>query len=163
LLALIPLAVLGVFLFGVAVRNLALWQRAQSWVERPATVLEVFLRHGGRRGAASVEARYEYEMDGTFYESDRVGIFGGGLSNFAEEMAAELEEAKRVGAPVSCYVNPVDVRDALLDRELHPGDLAINLLLALASSVIAALVFRTCRFNWRNQQLLREIAPSNDA
>jgi hypothetical protein len=147
LLVAVPLAALGLVLIGVAVRDVALWQRAKRWIERPATILDVFLHPGGRRSGPSVEARYQYEVDAKTYENDRVAIFSGnGLSDFESALARDLEDSKRTGIPVPCFVNPADPREAVLHRDLRPTLLGIQLLLGIVPCGIAVAVIRSYRF-----------------
>lgn len=109
----------------IALSDLRSAQATRGWVETPATLLEVSLRHGD--DTVAVEAHYRYRApdpasleEGTLkdYESIRVGIHGGAdnVGDWQQETFARLERAWKAEQTVPCWYDPADPAQAVLDR-----------------------------------------------
>ncbi|HXU30526.1 MAG TPA: DUF3592 domain-containing protein [Thermoanaerobaculia bacterium] len=115
---------LGVFLLaGIGlgwflIRPVAQTIAARSWREVPCTILESGVKaHSGSDSTTySVAVRYEYEVDGRLYRSDRYRFLGGSSSGY--EGKAEVVAGFPVGSRKVCYVDPKDPSRAVLDRSL---------------------------------------------
>ncbi len=113
---------LGVFLLagiGLAwflVRPVVQTVGALSWREVPCTILESGVKeHSGSDDTTySVAVRYEYEVDGRLYRSDRYRFLGGSSSGY--EGKAEVVAGLPVGSRQVCYVDPKDPSRAVLNR-----------------------------------------------
>ncbi|HEV7672135.1 MAG TPA: DUF3592 domain-containing protein [Thermoanaerobaculia bacterium] len=91
---------------------------ARSWPEVPCTILEsgVKSHEGSDSTTYSVAVRYEYEVDGRLYRSDRYRFMGGSSSGY--DGKAEVVAGLPVGSKKVCYVDPKDPSRAVLDRSL---------------------------------------------
>jgi len=104
---------------------------ARSWPEVPCTILYSAVRsHPDADGTPtySVEAVYEYEIDGRPYKSSRYRFLGGSTSGHEDKDAAVA--ALPAGRRTVCFVNPKDPHNAVLDRSF--GGWVFLLLLPLA-------------------------------
>jgi len=94
---------------------------ARSWQEVPCKILESKVgSHSGKNGPTySVDVTFSYNVNGGEYRSDRYRFFGGSSSGYKSKEA----EVKRypVGSTSTCYVNPADPTDAVLNRGFHAG------------------------------------------
>ncbi len=64
----------------------------------------------------SVDILYSYEVDGRTYKSNTFDFIGGSSSGYASKK--KIVRRHPPGKVVSCYVNPNDPADAVLDREI---------------------------------------------
>lgn len=113
----------GVFaLFGVAgtwfmlIQPLSLLWQARSWDAKDCEVLSSQVQsHSSDDGYTySIDIEYRYEVDGRTYTSDRYHFMGGSSSGY--EGKAEVVERHPPGAVVTCYVDPDDPTQAVLNR-----------------------------------------------
>lgn len=89
---------------------------ARSWQPVPCEIVSSGVReHAGEDGSTySVEALYRYRLDGREYLADRYRFLGGSSSGHAAKAAAVARIP--AGAEVTCYVNPNDPFDAVIER-----------------------------------------------
>jgi hypothetical protein len=117
-------AFFGVFLvFGLGFSLffvLPAWKvaKARSWREVPCTVLESNVRtHTDKDGSTySVDILYEYEVGGRTRRSNRYEFLGGSSGGSADKHA--IVSANPPGTRRSCFVNPDNPDDAVMDRGL---------------------------------------------
>lgn len=125
----------GTFLFFLVpeiVANLA----AAKWIETPCTILSsdvaTQISRDGEYQATLYRAdvRYAYQSTANRYESTRYRFIDPYTDN---RPAAESAVARYApGSVVSCYVDPRDPRQAVLDRRLSPFMLIVLLPAAIA-------------------------------
>lgn len=90
--------------------------RALDWDPTECQILASSVAtHSGDDGATySVEVTYRYEVDGVEYTGDRYRFLGG--SSSGRKGKQEVVDALPPGAMTSCWVNPEDPQEAVLDR-----------------------------------------------
>lgn len=119
LLFALPFAGVGIGMTGWA--GWCAWQfrQMQSWVETPATILDVNLKRGD--DTDQVTASYAYKVDGKEYLGDRVTLHSGGdnIGSFQRDAYRELENHRVRKRPFRCFVNPDDPHEAILYRDLR--------------------------------------------
>lgn len=123
---------------------------ARSWPEVPCTILEsrVESHSGDDSTTYSVEVRYEYEVDGRLYRSDRYRFMGGSSSGY--DGKAEVVAGLPAGSRKVCYVDPKDPSRAVLDRSLGAWVL-LSLIPLLFIAVGLAGVVSSVRKAWRGR------------
>jgi len=131
----LPFAGVGVGAFVWAVITLLGWHAASSWVEVPAELISVGLEaHDGDDATTyQAAATYRYEYGGQTYTSRRVAIDSGSdnIGDFQQRVYNGLRAAHERHAAVPAYVDPAKPADAVLNRELRVGLLAIKGVFAL--------------------------------
>ena len=110
------------FLFGVGflvpffVRPALQVMEARSWQPVPCEILSsgVVTHSGDDSDTYSVEALYRYEIDGREHRSNRYRFMGGSSGGYE----AKAEAAARIpeGAEVTCWVDPEDPYEAVIER-----------------------------------------------
>ncbi len=112
-------AVFGL-LFFIPFFGLPMWRlvKARSWNAVPCTVVSSEVgSHSGSKGGStySVDVVYHYTVGGHEYTGNRYGFVSGSSSGRSgkEEAVARLP----AGTETTCYVNPDDPTDAVLNRE----------------------------------------------
>lgn len=128
----LPFAAVGVGMLLLSVLpTLYDWARMQWWQPVPATLEAARLEtsRSSKSSSYTVKASYRYQVAGREYQGDRVAISGGGdnVGDFQEALGARLEQALRDGAPVQVWVSPSDPTEAVIDRSLRPGLLALKM------------------------------------
>lgn len=128
----LPFAAVGVGMLLLSVLpTLYDWARMQWWQPVPATLVSARLdtSRSSKSSSYTVKASYRYQVAGREYQGDRVAISGGGdnVGDFQEALGARLEQALRDGAPVQVWVSPSDPSEAVIDRSLRPGLLALKM------------------------------------
>lgn len=128
----LPFAAVGVGMLLLSVLpTLYDWARMQWWQPVPATLVAARLEtsRSSKSSSYTVKASYRYQVAGREYQGDRVAISGGGdnVGDFQEALGARLEQALRDGAPVQVWVSPSDPTEAVIDRSLRPGLLALKM------------------------------------
>ncbi len=128
---------------------------ARSWREVPCTILESGVKNheGSDSTTYSVSVRYEYEVDGRLYRSDRYRFMGGSSSGY--EGKAEVVAGLPVGSRQVCYVDPKDPSRAVLDRSLGAWVLLSLIPLGLIAGTLWGIVWiiRTARGKTRGPTL----------
>lgn len=124
----IPCLIGGAFALYTGLSAIQEWNEMKSWSPVPATVLFAELKEhvrrdsdGHRSTTYSVNATYEYEIDDRAYRSDRVAIMGGGDSRiqYHRERVHQLKVAQERGETVTCFVDPENPANAVLNRDLQ--------------------------------------------
>jgi len=99
---------------------LPLWgvTRAQSWTETPCTIVtsEVKVHDGDDGDTYSIDIQYEYTVDGLPYRGEKYHFMPGASSGRKGKQA--VVDRYPVGLATSCYVNPSDPREAVINRGL---------------------------------------------
>lgn len=92
--------------------------KALSWRETPCTLEESAVRtHSDSDGSTySIAVRYAYTVDGAAYQSERFNFLGG--SSSAYDSKAEWVAAHPAGTRMSCWIDPDDPAEAVLERGL---------------------------------------------
>ena len=102
------------------VRPLSLLWEARGWEARDCEVLSSHVRrHDSDDGedTYSIDIEYRYEVDGRVHTSDRYDFMGGSSSGYAGKAA--VVERHPPGATVTCWVDPEDPSQAVLDRSFR--------------------------------------------
>lgn len=115
----IPFAAAGLYMTGLMYSQILQWVSVQSWVETPATLLEVNIEQSGE--SLGTEATYEYAWQGQKHTGDTVSLHPGrdNVGDFQQQVAAELTDHHERGRPFRCFVNPDNPTQAILYRELR--------------------------------------------
>ncbi len=89
---------------------------ARSWRATPCEILSSHVAsHSGDDSVTySVEVLYRYEVDGREHRSDRYTFLGGSSGGY--ESKAEIVAGLPEGSEVTCWVNPEDPYDAVVER-----------------------------------------------
>lgn len=138
LLLALPFAAVGLGVLCLSVvPTLHDWTRMQSWRPVEAHLEAAALQHhrGSKGGSTqSVEARYRYSVGGREFHGERVAIADGAdnVGDFQSELGAALEDALRQERAITVWVNPDDPAEAIIDRSLRPGLLALKLVFVVA-------------------------------
>jgi hypothetical protein len=131
----LPFAAFGVGAFVWGAFTLLDWHAAAGWVEVPAELVSVDLQeHSGDDSTTyQATATYRYDYAGQSYTSHRVAIDKGSdnVGNFQQSLYYSLRSAHERLAQVTAYVDPQDPANAVLNRELRTGLLAMKMVFAL--------------------------------
>ncbi|MFK7910885.1 MAG: DUF3592 domain-containing protein [Akkermansiaceae bacterium] len=105
-------------LFFVVVPQWIKYSDAKRWVETPAKVNWSRVQsHTDSDGTTySVDIFYSYEFEGKEYNSNTLGLMSG--SSSGRDSKQEKVNAHPPGKEITCYVNPDNPWQALLDRDL---------------------------------------------
>jgi hypothetical protein len=126
----LPFAAVGVGAFAWGALTLLDWRAASGWVEVPAELVNVTLEeHDGDDSTTyQTTATYRYEYAGRTYDNHRVAIDTGSdnIGDFQQRLYYELRAAHERGATVTAYVDPAKPANAVLNRELRFGMLALK-------------------------------------
>jgi hypothetical protein len=108
---------LGVLLF-VVVPQWIKYSEAKSWMETPAKVIWSRVQsHSDDDGTTySVDIFYSYTFEGKEYKSNTTGLMSG--SSSGRDSKQEKVNDHPPGKEITCYVNPDDPWQALLERDL---------------------------------------------
>ena len=89
----------------------------QKWQPTHALLLSV---SGGEN---QTKARYQYQVNGVSHENDRVYVahFSDNIGSYHEDLLTWLRNLQRTGKPVPVWVNPLDSRQAVIDRDMRWG------------------------------------------
>lgn len=92
---------------------------AQRWVETPCTIVssEIEVHDGDDGDTYSIEIKYDYEYDGRPYRGERYH-FMYGMSSSGRSGKQEVVKRYPVGLQTTCYVDPNDPSEAVLNRGL---------------------------------------------
>ena len=134
---------IGLFLFGAAfflatlssffgtLKPLALLDRARAWVETPAQILSLNLKHGTSDGdpTYTLEIDYQYEINGQSYTSDRFSTVLNSNSRTEQKNYNHYKPLFDAKQPITCWVNPAKPTEAIIDRMPHfeGSDLSMTL------------------------------------
>jgi Protein of unknown function (DUF3592) len=129
-----------VMIYLFSARPLLLYASAAHWREQPCTVVASRARrsHSDGRTGYSVEIVFRYQAGGRAQASGDYNLVANGALSYAD--AAEIVRRYPPGAQATCYVNPRDPAQAVLDRSL-PDATPFGLIpLAFLIAVIWGLV-----------------------
>lgn len=139
----LPFTAAAVFVwYMVGLAAVEAWE-ARDWVKIKADVVSADL--SSRTGRSSTTWRavgtYRYEFGGRTYESSRLGVgeFGSGgdnIGDWQEEMASYLRQARDEKRPIMAWVNPDDPAQAVVDRDVRWGMMALLLPFAVLFAAI---------------------------
>src|SRR5262245_9530536 len=93
---------------------------ARTWQEVPCTIVESSVQtHSDEDGSTySVNVVFTYSVDGSEYRSDRYKFMGGSSSGY--DSKAKVVAALPAGTRTTCWVNPADPTDAVVNRGFTP-------------------------------------------
>lgn len=138
----------GVILF-LVLPTLYKGYQAADWkpVQAQLDAVELKSHRSDKSSTYKVVARYHYAYDGQPYESNRVGLTGisDNIGNWHQDTYAWLHQAFSEGRPVTVYVDPANPHDAVIDRNVRWGLMAIIAVFAL---VFAGLGFGFMAMVW---------------
>ena len=161
----LPFAAVGVGTFVWAGKSLLDWRAASGWVEVPAELVSVELEEHDGDDSTTYEttATYRYEYAGQTYKSDRVAIDSGAdnIGDFHQRLYYELRAAHEQRT-VTAYVDPSEPANAVLNRELRLGLLALKSVFALVFGGVGFGLLFGARFGANKlaaQNALREQFP----
>ena len=119
----IPFFLAGCFVIYLGISSLFKSWEAESWSKQEATITELELkRHHDSDGTTyTVTAKFNYEYLGSKYSSDQVNFDSGSdnIGSYHQKKYRELKQKKDQAQGISCYVNPADPNQAVLDREIR--------------------------------------------
>ncbi|MBK1828600.1 DUF3592 domain-containing protein [Haloferula rosea] len=113
-------AAVGVgMLLGLVVPTGYRYFAVKGWVETPAEVVWSRVRESSGDDGPTYRADifYSYQFEGRSYRSNGYSLTGGGGSS-GRDGKLEIVEAHPKGKAITCYVNPKQPREALLNRSL---------------------------------------------
>src|SRR5262245_29631373 len=130
----LPFAAFGVGAFVWGALTLLHWHAARGWVEVPAQLISVELEEHVDEDSTTYQATatYSYAYAGQEYTSNRVAIDTGSdnIGDFQQRLYSGLRAAHERGAPITAYVDPEEPANAVLNRELRAGLLAMKMMFA---------------------------------
>jgi hypothetical protein len=123
----------GAILYGVFWKTYAHNLDAQSWPALECTVLKSGVRETTSEDSTeyAVDILYSYQVGGLEYRSDNYNFWRVYSSGYAAKR--QIADSHPIGSKFSCYVNPRDSHDAVVDR-------APSMLLWIALLPLAALI-----------------------
>ena len=130
----LPFLGVGIFMGTLALRTINRAHFIQQWPEVPAAILEAdLIESHGDSTTYRVTARFTYVINGTTYESFKVGLSTGSdnIGSWHQDRHAELQRALSGQRELTCRVNPADPADAVLFPELRTGLLLFHGLFVL--------------------------------
>ena len=122
ILFLLPFAATGIACAVMAAWHVWLCWDAQSWTERPCTIVRAELKtHHDEGKSYRVEAEYRYEFNDQPFTGSRVwfGTGSDNISRFHQNAHRELEQCQEQGRPFRCFVDPNDPSSSVLYRDLR--------------------------------------------
>lgn len=149
----------AIFMAYRTVSMVAAWQRAKGWVETPATIthLDLEVDHDDDGTTYRVLCSYTYVFNDATYQGDRVGLTGGSdnIGSWHQDTYDRLKHHRDAieSEPLSCWVNPTNPAEAVLDRSLRKGLLLFNLLFAVAFGGVSVVVVWFGRIKRRRNRL----------
>ena len=115
--------------------------KARSWREVPCTVIESRVRtHSDSDGSTySVDILYEYEAGGRMRRSNRYEFLGGSSGGSAAKES--IVAANPPGTRRSCFVNPENPDDAVMDRGLSKTYWIVLVPLLFAAAGFGGIIY----------------------
>lgn len=112
------------------------WWQARSWQPVTTELLQVELKENRSDDSTTwqVQAQYQYDFGGRQWQSERVAIAQGAdnIGDFQKRLHAQLYSSWQQQQPVTAWVNPNDPQQAVLNRELRFGVVALKAIFPLA-------------------------------
>jgi hypothetical protein len=108
----------AIVLYFIILRPLQKVFNARDWIPTPCTVVSSRIQnHSSDDGTTyRVDILYRYEFDGQEYRSSRYHFMGGSTSGYKGK--AKIVRHHPAGAQRTCYVNPRNPAEAVLERGL---------------------------------------------
>lgn len=132
----------GVAFWAMGIRPLMKALEARSWVETPAVVTASEVeRHAGSKGSTyNIAIAFGYTFEGVERHGKRYDFNSGSSSGEADKQ--RVVERFPVGAKTTCWVNPKNPAEAVIDRNLGWWFLwGLFPLIFLAVGLIGMIVF----------------------
>ena len=144
------------FLIGVGItyplffRPMLRIEAAKSWLAVPCTIIssEIRSHRGDKSTTYSVDIFYRYTVNGREYKSNRYDFMGGSSSGLGGKQA--VVNRYPPGSRATCYVNPADLVDAVLERG-YTSDLWFGLIPGVFALVGATGMFFGTRYALRKR------------
>jgi hypothetical protein len=104
------------FLYGFFLKPVIKIQTAKSWTQTECKIISSAVqRHSGDDSDTfSVDILYEYNVDGTKYKSNKYSCMSGSSSGHSGKR--KIVNAHKPGSTTTCFVNPDDPFDAVINR-----------------------------------------------
>ena len=123
---------------------------AQSWTELRCEIVSSEVRtHPGEDSATySIDTLFRYEIDGREYRSNRYQFMSGSSSGY--ESKARIVQGLPPGSTTTCFVDPDDPHEAVIERGLT-GDYLFGIapliftLIGVGGLVLAVIVLRDAK------------------
>ena len=112
----------GLFVFAeTALPTWQDWYTMQKWQPANAHLVEI----SGSEN--QTQARYRYEVNGITYQGDRVYVaqFNDNIGSYHNNLLYRLRDQRRAGQPIPIWVNPFNPQQAVIDRDMRWGLLAL--------------------------------------
>ena len=110
----------GLFMGGKLILGVVEYFRMQSWEEVPAKIVRAELQFFSKQSKNDhhrAAAEYRYRYRGRDYTGKRIGVDDiGPYGPFGRDLVAELQESRRSGKAIPCYVDPEEPAEAVLFR-----------------------------------------------
>jgi len=132
-------SVIGTFCAWAVLNSFVGASSASNWVAVKADVLQAKLADGESRNPKRYRAKatYAYEFQGHKYEGNRIDLdplaFGDNVGTWREDTGSQLIAAKSARRPINVWVDPASPSEALVDRDIHWGFIALFLPIAVVS------------------------------
>jgi hypothetical protein len=116
--------------------------RTRAWVPSTCEILSsrVYTSTGGQQPSFRVDVKYRWSHGADTLTGTRYDLNGWTSSN-AEEDCAEIVHSLPPGARVTCFVNPRDPREAVIDRDVD-GLQVLAWIIAWAMLVLGGWIIR---------------------
>lgn len=144
-----------VCLWALTVRPTMDWLRAQSWHAVDAVIEKAWLAviPGDDNDSRKVEVRFRYPYHGTTHVGTRHS-FSSASSNIGVGGKEQVVESLPPGKTVTCWVNPADPNEAVLDRSL-PSQAILGLFFATPFITVGVTGFGILARPWLRWSLSR--------
>lgn len=130
----------GGWMISKALDNAGRAMQMRTWAECEATIrtVQFHRKASGDSTKHWVTAEYTYEYDGKRYEGSRVTVDDEPrqMESFLRRIHAEMQNARAVNEPITCYANPQNPAEAVLFPHVDMGS---QLLMLGGGGVFAAI------------------------
>jgi len=121
--------------------EVATWMEVSSWQSVPGELISYRLdssRSSEGGTTYEIQARFRYDVAGVSYEADRVGIHSGkdNIGDYHQQWQQRLRQIQSTQQPITVWFDPQQPQQALLDRDLRWGLMAMQLVFAVVFSLI---------------------------
>ena len=120
---------------------------AQDWAETDAVILSskiTTLPNGKGDPLYRVDVTYRYEWQGKTYTSHRYSLYDQGTRGYEAKAAAVQRLAP--GTTVTCYVNPAQLGEAVLNRTHPTNPIALKIVIGVCLFGLAGLIWSISGF-----------------
>jgi len=131
--------------FSQAIKPLVILDRARAWTEAPAQILSLDLsRHSGRKGSTTyrIDICYQYEVNGQTYTSERFSAVSraDNVSPFHHKNYRHYKPLFEAKQPISCWVDPSNPTEAIIDRSIRFELLAFTHLFVFIFPIVGLFI-----------------------